>query len=393
MDGLCVMPAQAVIQCPDHYITVCNKKDRLESPCCAKPVTAERISICPNGTEFQDGYCTRFIAHQPIVECPVGFGLTETGTQCVQEEIGEPVPICVPPDVLSPDGDSCITTVEKGFEYVCPDDYACISYSIKKKKKYSPMCSACAKTTETLPRCGCPPGLQEVEGFCYDPDIYALCQTRPMVPRKQAPSKNQIAYPSKDVPEPEPEIDCSPVAPVACQCQLPFSLECSGKLCRCLHREVLPTMPICRGELDEGGNCLIGAKKQPGYTCQEGFTCDVINKKGQCRCARILVADPISRCLVGEPHDNRCIEVIKEDKVVECPPGYNDDCCDNQCQCTKTLMAVRQIKCEDGAVNIQGQCAYVSKPSPGCYEVSFYPSWILLFFPNDLTSSGHASRR
>lgn len=370
MDGLCVMPAQAVLQCPDHYITVCKKKDGAESPCCAKPQTAEKIARCPDGTEFQDGHCTRLLAHQPVAECPLGFGLSEHGTQCIKEELGMPAPTCVPPDVLSPEGDSCITTTEQGFEYVCPDEYECISHTIKKKKKYSPLCSACAKTTEALPNCGCPEGLQEVDGFCYEPDIYALCQSRRAVPRKQAPSKKQPVYPSKEAPE--PEIDCKPVGPVTCECALPFSLECAGDLCRCLHRQVLPTMPICRGEIDEAGNCLTQAKKRLLYTCPEGFTCDVVDKKGQCQCTRVVVAEPLSRCLTGEPHDNKCIEVIREEKVVECPPGYTEKCCDNQCSCTKTHLAVRQVKCEDGAVSIQGQCAYVSKPSPGCFEVSYY---------------------
>ncbi|CDJ43463.1 oocyst wall protein COWP, putative [Eimeria tenella] len=368
VEGLCVMPAEAVMQCPEEYITACTKKDLAQSPCCAKSQTAEKIAHCRDGTEFHEGHCTRVLTHQPVVECPVGFGLSHEGLLCVKEEIGQPTPVCAPPDALSAEGDSCITTVEQGFEYVCPDEFECIA-STHKKKKYSPLCSACARTTEAPPHCGCPEGQIAVEGFCYDAETYALCQNRRVPPRKQAPSKKQpVAYPSKDIPE--PEIDCKPIGPIICDCDRPFSLECAGEVCRCLHREVLPVTPICRGQLDEGGNCIALAQKRPMYTCAEGFTCDVIDKKGQCRCTRMLTAEPTSRCLVGEPHGHKCIEVVKEEKIFDCPPGYIETCCEDRCTCTKTHLAMRQVKCEEGAVSIQGDCAFVSKPSAGCYEVT-----------------------
>lgn len=345
MEGLCITPAEQVLQCPEEHITVCKHKDRAESPCCAKGLTADKVAYCREGTErTHDGRCMRSLAHKPLVECPPGYGLSHHGTQCVKEERGEASPVCAPPDVLSPEGDSCLTTVGEGFQYVCPEGYECVTHSrhsMKKMKHFSPTCSACAKTTEAQPTCGCPEGQREVEGSCYDEEAYEYCQSRSSLPRKQAPpTKNPIpTVPTKD--KSEEVFSCLPLGRVACTCELPYELQCTGHLCTCINTELVPVVPI-------------------------------------------------TRCLVGEMQGDKCIEFIQEPQSLECPPGYTETCCEDKCSCTKTSLALREVRCASGAVHIQGQCVYVSKPSPGCEEVGLHSASSLIFLLSVV--SGSASR-
>ncbi|KAL8444237.1 hypothetical protein Emag_005594 [Eimeria magna] len=370
VEGLCITPAPPVLQCPDDHITVCKKKDRAESPCCAKGEVSEKISRCRDGTDPHDGQCTRMLAYAMLHECPPGYALSLHGTQCVREESGEAAPTCVAPDVLSPEGDACLTDVQQGAEYVCPEDYECVSYFKKKYKHKSPLCSACAKTQQTHPICGCPEGQEEVDGFCYEAGTQEMCLSRRGAPRKQAPPTKYAGPPAKDKDtyEEEPEINCKALGRPACSCEPPFILQCDDQPCTCIHRQTIPTIPVCRGHLDEEGNCIAQVKKRLLYRCPEGFTCDVVNKKGRCNCVRVSTVEPTTRCAGGEEHDGRCIEVIEEPKILECPPGYSENCCDDICACTKTTLTHREVKCAPGAISIQGECAYVSKPSAGCDE-------------------------
>lgn len=372
VDDLCVIPAAPVLQCPDDHITVCNHKDRVEAPCCAKGETAERVAHCRDGAESHDGQCMRMLGHEIVHDCPPGHALSIHKTECIKEELGEIAPTCIYPDVLSPEGDSCLTTVEQGFEYVCPEGYECVSHSLK--KHMSPICSACAKTQETSPACGCCEDQEEFEGYCYDAGTHELCQARRGLPRKQAPPKKHHHYPSKDPYDHEPEVDCKPLGRVSCTCEHPFTLHCNDGSCTCINREIIPVVPVCRGHTDEQGNCIAQVQKRLLYHCSEGFTCDTINKKGECQCIRISSAKPTKRCVSGEEHYGKCVEFIQEPSVVDCPHGYSENCCEGICSCTKTSLAVRELRCDSGAVSIQGECAYVSKPSAGCDEVSIAPS-------------------
>ncbi|OEH78485.1 oocyst wall protein [Cyclospora cayetanensis] len=368
VDGLCITPAAPVLECPNGYINICKAKDRAESPCCAKGHTAEKIARCREGMQSQDGYCTSIVAHEAVTECPAGYALINHGLQCIKQERGQAAAACVAPDVLSAEGDSCLRTMQQGYEYICPDEYQCIAYA-HTKKKYSPVCSACAKTTEMQPLCGCPEGQIEVQGYCFEEDVYGVCQRHQGMPRKQAPSKRQPVKPTKKGEE-APEPSCSPVGRVSCSCEESYTLHCTSNICTCINREIIPVVPICRGELDESGKCMAQVKTPLLYTCAEGFTCDVVNKKGRCHCVRVAIAEPSARCAAGEPHKGKCMEVVREQKIVECPQGYSETCCDNHCSCTKTHLATREVKCASGAVSIQGECVYVSQPSPGCEVVS-----------------------
>lgn len=369
VDDLCVTPAQPVLQCPDDHITVCNHKDRAEAPCCAKGETAERVAHCRDGAESHDGQCMRMLRHELAHECPPGHALSIHKTECIKEELGEAAPMCIYPDVLSPEGDSCLTTVEQGFEYVCPEGYECVSHSLKKHK--SPICSACAKTEEMIPTCGCGEDQEEFEGHCYDAGVHELCQARRGLPRKQAPPKKKDHhYPSKEPYEHEPEVDCKPLGRVTCTCEHPYNLDCNDHSCICINREIIPVVPVCRGQTDEHGNCIAQVQKRLLYQCSEGFTCDTVNKKGECQCTRISSVKPTKRCITGEEHEGKCVELVQEPSVVECPHGYSEHCCDDICSCTKTSLAVREVRCGAGAVSVEGECAYVSKPSSCCDEVS-----------------------
>lgn len=280
--------------------------------------------------------------------------------------------MCAHPDTLSPEGDSCLTTVEQGFEYICPDGYECIAHSLKKHKHYSPICSACAKTLEKHPICGCEEGQEELDGFCYEAGTFELCQSRRGLPRKQAPPKKKVVHPKYPAKEPhEPEVNCKPLCRVSCTCDHPYTIQCADNMCTCINREIIPVIPVCRGQTDEDGNCIAQVQKRLLYQCAEGFTCDVVNKKGRCNCVRVTTAEPTMRCAAGQPHEDKCVEVIREPKLVDCPRGYSETCCDNKCSCTKTTLATREVKCAAGAVSIQGECAFVSKPSAGCEEVNY----------------------
>lgn len=375
VDGLCITPATPILQCPDEHIAVCKKKDRAESPCCARAETAERIARCRDGAESHDGQCTRVLAHAPINECPPGYALSAHETRCIKEEFGVASPLCVYPDVLSPEADSCLTTVQQGFQYVCPDGFECVAYSKKKYKHWSPVCSACEKIEEAIPFCGCGEGQEEIDGFCYEGGLQDVCMTRKGMPRKQAPPKKKHSPPppppmkEKDIIE-EPEVDCKPLGRVSCICEHPFTLQCEHNSCKCIHRESAPLVPVCRGNTDEDGNCIAQVQKRLLYECAEGFTCDPTDKKGRCRCIRITSAEPTTRCASGKEHEGKCIEVMTEPLIVECPHGFAENCCDDRCTCTRTSLVTREVKCSPGAVSIQGDCAYVSKPSPGCDEVS-----------------------
>ena len=315
----------------------------------------------------------RILSQRALVECPPGYGLSHHGTQCIKEERGQASPVCAPPDVLSPDGDSCLTTIQQGYEYVCPDGYQCVSHHLKQHHHKSPVCSACAKTTEALPTCGCPEGQTEVEGACYDEEEYASCQFRRSGPRKQAPPTKMThgkAPPPTKGKEEAPI--CKALGPVSCTCEQGFNLECSNNFCTCINRELIPTVPVCNGEVDENGICLGQAKKRLLYQCAEGYTCDVVNHHGRCNCVRVLTAEPTTRCLVGELKGDKCIDVAQEPPVVGCPPGYEETCCEGLCSCTKTTLAMREVRCPEGAVNVNGECLYVSKPSAGCEEVRLH---------------------
>lgn len=370
VDGLCVTPAPQVLQCPHDYVTVCKNKDRSESPCCAKEETAEKAARCRDGTDSHDGRCTRILARERVHECPPGHALMSShGTQCIKQEYGEAAPACVYPDELSPEGDSCLTTIQQGFEYICPDEYECVARSLKKKKKYSPLCSACVKIEKAQPTCGCPEGQDEFNGFCYEAGTYEFCQSRKGLPQKQAPPRKK-GYTAVELYDQQPEVNCKPLGHVTCTCDLPFSLQGSGESSTCIHRDLIPAVPICRGQTDENGNCIAQVQKRVLYECAEGFTCDVVNKKGRCNCVRLTAVEPTKRCASGEEREDKCIEIIEEPKILECPQGYSETCCDNICTCTKTTLAVREIHCAPGAVSIQGDCAYVSKPSTSCEGVS-----------------------
>lgn len=367
VDDLCVTPAPSILQCPEEHITICREKDRAESPCCAKTETADRVSRCREGAKSQQGHCVRTLSHPLVNYCPAEYALNAGGTECIKQEFGKASPLCVAPDVLSPEGDSCLTTVQEGFQYICPDGYECVAQSMKKSKTFSPICSACAKTEETQPDCRCPEDQEEVDGFCYEAGTSAACQSRLTVPLKQAQLKKK-GVPAKERGKGSEVVNCKPLGRISCTCNHPYKLQCDGNNCTCIHTETIPPTPICKGYTDADGNCLSQVQKRLLYECAEGFTCDVVDKKGRCHCVRITSVAPVQRCAAGTHEDGKCLEVVKEPQIVECPSGHTETCCDSICTCTKTTLAVRDIKCAVGAVSIQGECVYVSKPSAGCAE-------------------------
>lgn len=394
VDELCVTPVPPVLNCPENFFTACTDEENAEASCCAKGETISKSELCRDGSKEQDGTCKRIIVRPAKLACPPHHALGmvgDKGLQCILQETGGVSATCRPPDTLSPEGDACIATVEEGFQYVCPEGYQCSAAPLMEKKhekKKGNFCASCLKLFEAEPKCACPDGEEESEGFCFESGALETCRARRQAAANRPgkgvtapPGKAAVRPPGKATARPpgkaavsaenaenesSPEVKCKPLSRILCTCEETFMLSCSGSNCTCIKKEEIPVNPECRGTPTESGGCTVQVQKAPYYECAEGFSCEVVDKHGRCTCVNTTSVEPHLECDSGLREGDKCIEIVNETKTLECPPGFAEACISTGCSCMKTILARRIQQCPLGAVSIQGLCATVATPFTGC---------------------------